>query len=110
MIRAGDGGQSVRGQGQLVRQHDPGQLQDTGRPQADENIGAIHGDGALGEVDHAGAAVFEHQAEPEDGVDRSPSESQQKEEQVRQHLVHLTWRVRTGARRLGGPRPWDQPL
>ena len=74
-------------QGDLVRDQDHGQLELPEAAQVDEHVGDEHRHGAVGEVDHASAAVLEDQSLAEDGVGGAGAEAEDQEEDVAGHDV-----------------------
>ena len=64
-----------------------GQLELAEGAQVDEHVGDEHRHRAVGEVDHAGAAVLEDEALAEDRVGRAGAEAEDQEEDVAGHGV-----------------------
>src|SRR6185503_3145583 len=76
----------------------------------DEDVGDEHGHGAVGEVDHASAAVLEDESLAEDGVGGAGAEPEDQEEEVAGHGVSGVWSGRVAAAGPGLLAPGDETL
>ena len=89
-----------------MRDQDHGQLKLPEAAEVDEDVGDEHRHGAVGEVDHARAAVLEDESLAEDGVGGARTEAEDQEESVAGHGASFMsrWCTRLGFRPSRGGR------